>query len=218
MNYDSIDILYRSRKTLLSILQKDGYDVLPYSKFSPKEILEMLKGGEKAFQMHFTRSEEAANGRPMKCRVLYSLAKLKLRLNGWLGKLNDPEDDSYIDPTDTEIIVILLQDPVIPAFHSAAIQQYARFKRRIRFFEARHIVNNPVEHFLVPRHEKVEEAEVSTLLKSIHCTSRSKLPIIRFHEDSIARVLGLVPGDIVKIYRPSPTALVYEPYYRVCVP
>lgn len=218
MNYDSIDILYRSRKTLLSILQKDGYDTLPYSKFSPKEILEMLKGGEKAFQMDLTRSEEAANGRPTQCRVLYSLAKLKLRLNGWLGKLNDSEDEMYIDPATTEVLVVLLQDPVIPAFHSAAIQQFARHKLRIRFFEARHLVNNPLDHFLVPRHEKVEEAEVAELLKSIHCTSRSKLPIIRFHEDAVARVLGLVPGDIVKIYRPSPTALVYEPYYRVCVP
>ena len=178
----------------------------------------MLKGGEKAFQMDLTRPEEAAASQPTSCRVIYSLAKLKLRLNGWLPKLTDPEEDIHVDPATTEVIVVLLQDAVIPAFHSAAIQQYSLHKLRLRFFEARHIVNNPLDHFLVPRHEKVKEEEVADLLKRIHCTSRSKLPIIRFHEDSIARILGLMPGDIVKIYRPSPTALVYEPYYRVCVP
>jgi DNA-directed RNA polymerase subunit H len=218
MNYDSIDILYRSRKTLLTLLEKDGYNTVPFSKFSPKEILEMLKGGEKAFQMDLTRPEEAAVGGITNCRVVVSLAKLKLRLSGWISKVNDPEDDMYVDPATTELVVVLLQEPVIPAFHSVAIQQYARHKLRVRFFEARHIVNNPLDSFLVPRHEKVKEEEIAALLKNLHCTSRSKLPIIRFHEDAIARILGLVPGDIVKIYRASPTALVYEPYYRVCVP
>ena len=42
------------------------------------------------------------------------------------------------------------------------------------------------------------------------------LPMIRFHEDIIARILGLVPGDIVKITRPSPQSGEYESY-RVCV-
>lgn len=218
MNYDSIDILYRSRKTLLDILAKDGYNITPYTKFSHKEILEMLKGGEKAFRMDLERSEEDAKGGPLKCRVVYALNKIKLRLAGWVSKLTDPESDEYVDAASTEVIAILAQDPVIQSFHTAALAQYSKHKLRLRFFQAAAIIINPLEHMLVPPHEKVASEQVEDLLKSIFCTSRNKLPIIRFHEDPIARLLGLVPGDIVKILRPSPTSLVYEPYYRVCAP
>ena len=218
MNYDSIDILYRSRKTLLDILKRDGYDVTPYTKFSPKEILEMLKGGEKAFRMDLERSEEDAKGRPTKCRVVYALNKIKLRLAGWISKLSDPEAEEYVDPANTEVIAVLAQEPVIQSFHTAALGQYSKYKLRLRFFQAAALIINPLEHMLVPPHEKVPNDDIPELLKSIFCTSRNKLPIIRFHEDPIARLLGLVPGDVVKILRPSPTSLVYEPYYRVCAP
>jgi DNA-directed RNA polymerase subunit H len=73
-----------------------------------------------------------------------------------------------------------------------------------------------MKHVLVPPHEKVAPAEVTELLKSMYA-KKSQLPLIRFHEDPIARLLGLVPGDVVKITRPSPTAGECI-MYRVCVP
>ena len=45
MNYEIIDVLYRSRITLLEHLASVGYNTTPYSKFSPKEITEMVKAG-----------------------------------------------------------------------------------------------------------------------------------------------------------------------------
>ena len=47
--------------------------------------------------------------------------------------------------------------------------------------------------------------------------SKANLPLIKYHEDMIARILALTPGDIVKITRPSPSAGEYISY-RVCVP
>lgn len=216
-NGDIVDTLYRSRKTLLSLLQNASYNTTPFLKFSHKEILEMLKGGEKAFRMDLKREGEAAEGSPSNCRVLYSISKLKLRLTAWLGKVNNSEAEEYIDPAETEVIVMCME-PIVPAFHIAAYDQWSRNKLKIRFFEAKHICVNPLEHYLVPRHEKVAEEKIPELLKQLYCTSRRKLPLIRYHEDPIARLIGLMPDDIVKIYRPSPTALEYDPYYRVCVP
>jgi len=46
---------------------------------------------------------------------------------------------------------------------------------------------------------------------------KSQLSFIKFHEDMIARIMGLVPGDIVKIVRPSAASGTYE-MYRVCMP
>ena len=72
-------------------------------------------------------------------------------------------------------------------------------------------------HVLVPPHEIVPEEQHAPLLEKLMITSKIHLPIIRFHTDMQARWLGLVPGDIIKITRPSPSAGVYE-VYRVCAP
>jgi DNA-directed RNA polymerase I, II, and III subunit RPABC1 len=74
-----------------------------------------------------------------------------------------------------------------------------------------------MEHVLVPKHEVVPEDKHDELLKTYRMKSKTNLPIIRFHEDIIARILGLIPGSIVKITRPSPSAGEYV-LYRVCVP
>ena len=50
----------------------------------------------------------------------------------------------------------------------------------------------------------------------VNIQSISNLPFIRFHEDIQVRLLGAVPGDIIKITRPSPSSGV-EVMYRVCI-
>jgi DNA-directed RNA polymerase subunit H len=217
MNYEIVDTLYRSRLTLLAHLKKQGYEITPFTRFSPKEILEMLKAGENAFRMDLTRSPDDAKDGPTECRVLYAIGRIKQKLPTFLAALTDPENADAVDPTSTEVVVITLE-PVVPVFHNAALSMWNSKKLRVRFFQAAAIVINPLEHYLVPPHARVEPEEVADLLKRLHITSRSNLPLIRFHEDPIARMLGLIPGDVVKITRPSPTALEYDPYYRVCAP
>jgi DNA-directed RNA polymerase subunit H (RpoH/RPB5) len=215
-NGDIVDTLYRSRKTLLDILKQSGYNTTPFLKFSHKEILEMLKGGEKAFWMDLVK--EGDSKAPFQnCRVMYAMNKIKTRMLNWLSKLTNTDAEEYVDPSTTELVVICME-PIVQAFHTASYDLWNKHKLKIRFFEAKHLVINPLEHFLVPRHERVDDEKIPELLKQLFCTSRRKLPPIRYHEDAIARLLGLMPDDVVKIYRPSPTALEYDPYYRVCVP
>ena len=98
----------------------------------------------------------------MKCRVLYSIARLKLKLANFVAKLTAPLDEDMedkIDPETTEVIVITLE-PIGPGFHAAALSQYTNNKLRLRFFEAKAIETNPLEHFLVPPHERVQPSEV----------------------------------------------------------
>lgn len=63
MDYGLIDITYRSRLTLLNMLQARGYNITPYSKFSTKEI-EMMIGPNmlgKALRMDLERPVERAD-------------------------------------------------------------------------------------------------------------------------------------------------------------
>jgi DNA-directed RNA polymerase subunit H len=222
MNYEIIDVLYRSRITLLEHLEDSGYDTTPYKKFSPKEIAEMIKGGPAqgappALTMELKRKEDAQPTSPYeKCLVVYTIGKIKQKLAAFTNKLIDPEESGF-DSKTTELIIITLE-PIAPNFHAMAFMKWVdpATRTKVRYFQAAAIVNNPLKHILVPKHEKVPEEEEAALLKSMYAV-KTQLPLIRFHEDPIARMLGLVPKDIVKITRPSLTSGECI-LYRLCVP
>lgn len=220
MNYEIIDVLYRSRITLLEHLASVGYNTTPYSKFSPKEITEMVKAGPvqgapPALAMELAKAEGAEQAPYDKCIVVYTIGKIKQKLPAFTKKLIDPEESGF-DPKTTELIIVTLE-PIAPNFHAMAYECWAKHNNsKVRYFQAASIINNPLKHILVPRHEKVPEEQEADLLKSLYAT-KAQLPLIRFHEDPVARMLGLVPKDIVKITRPSLTAGECI-LYRLCVP
>lgn len=92
-----------------------------------------------------------------------------------------------------------------------------RRKLRVSFFSIEMLVINPMKHVLVPKHQIVDPAYHKELMESLYVTSKSKFPEIKFHIDPIARCIGAVPGDIVKITRPSSSAG-EAIIYRVCAP
>jgi DNA-directed RNA polymerase subunit H (RpoH/RPB5) len=215
MNYEELDILYRSRKTLLEILKTDGYDTKNYENFGPWEIEAMVAGGQTALTMDIKRSITEPTEPIQRCIVVYSLQKLKQRLNTFLSILKNSTEPK-VDPATTEIVVVVLED-VADVFHAAALAEWSGSKLRIRFFKAHNLLFDPRTHVLVPKHTKMPAAEHAEFLKQHYIRSKANLPFIKFHEDMIARIMGLVPGDIVKITRPSPASGVYD-MYRVCMP
>jgi DNA-directed RNA polymerase subunit H (RpoH/RPB5) len=243
MSYEIVDTLYRSRKTLLDHLEQEGYDIAPFSKFSPKEIAEMVKAGPiagapPALQMELNRKVPDDEHKHRKCLVVYTIGKIKQKLNAFTQKIissgggagpaaagasaptaSNPSGTSpppgTFDPDSTEVIIVTME-PIGANFNSMAFLAHSVHKTKVRFFQAAAIINNPLKHILVPKHERVPAKDEEALLKSIFA-KKSQLPLIRFHEDPIARLIGLMPGEIVKITRPSPTAGECI-LYRVCVP
>lgn len=260
MSSQTVDYILRSRKTILSILAKRGYDTKPYEKFGYEEVEAMLKTsgrddtGSKtigrALRMDLKRPAESTDTGIVNCRVEYALSRLKaggsssalesllnMLLIGNAEGLSEPketkkekeakakepkEDMSHVDkvdPSTTEVVVMLIADnyPLSESFHSKALTLWNTKKFRISFFLIDNLVNNPAEHVLVPKHERVPLKEQEELLKQLYAQKKQQLPWIVFHVDIQARILGLVPGDIVKITRPSPSAGYYTEY-RVCAP
>jgi len=219
MDFETLDILYKSRLTLLKILKEKGYNTKAFEKFGPFEIEKMASNDkEKALNMELTRELPAESPLPSTCRVEYAIPRVKNRLAGFLRKLlvNDETGEDLIDAKKTEIIVITLE-AIGDTFHTAALNQWAKKSIRISFFDARTLMSNPLDHVLVPKHEIVPEEEHVELMKANYITQKGEFPIIRFHEDIIARLLGVIPGSIVKITRPSPSAGIYTTY-RICAP
>ena len=74
---------------------------------------------------------------------------------------------------------------------------------------------NILEHVLVPPHRVMVESEVVSIMQKYNIADRSLFPdISRF--DPVARVIGLRPGQVCNIIRPSKTAIEAN-YYRVCI-
>lgn len=213
MDYETLYILYRSRQTLLKILTERGYNTKSYEKFGPIEIAAMAATGAASFQMNLTRT---TTDPITKCRVIYSLGRVKNRLNSFLESQLDEESSDAINPQDTELIIVVLE-PVVETFHTAALSTFINKKLHVSFFQAHTIVNNPMEHVLQPKFEFLAKSQHAEFMRQNKIKSLANLPLIKFHEDMVARILGLLPGDIVKILRPSPSAGEYISY-RICSP
>ena len=212
-NFVFIDNVYRSRMTLLDILEERGYDVEKYRKFSPAEAT----AAAVAFpSLSFKVSKK--DDETKVCDVRYAnVSRQKLETF-----FDDIDDD---DSENTEVIVMTIAG-IADAHHGVALKQYVKMKEsgenerrklRVSFFCIEMMVINPLKHVLVPKHEIVPQEQHKTLMDSMYITAKSKFPEIKFHVDPIARCIGAVPGDIVKITRPSASAG-ESIIYRVCAP
>jgi DNA-directed RNA polymerase subunit H (RpoH/RPB5) len=218
MNAEVFEVLYRSRKTLLTILKNKGYDTGPYEKFGPWEIEAMIQSEKKNSLRMDLMKKDSVKSDIQRCIVVYRLNRLKQSIQSFISAFFDEESEEYVsNPESTEVIVMLLE-PVnnVDVFHNAALNVFQN-KLRLNFFQAHSLVNNPQDHVLVPIHELVDKDEIPNLKKKLNIQSISNLPFIRYHQDIQSRILGAVPGDVLKITRPSASAGV-ETIYRVCVP
>jgi DNA-directed RNA polymerase subunit H (RpoH/RPB5) len=213
-NFVFIDNVYRSRMTLLDILEERGYEVSKYRKFSPAEA---TAAATALASLSFKVSKKDDENKI--CDVRYaSVTRQKLETF-----FDDIDDD---DTENIEVIVMTPYTSVSDAMHSEALKQYMKMKEsgekerrklRVSFFSIEMLVINPLKHVLVPKHQIVAPEFHKELLESLYITSKSKMPEIKFHVDPIARCIGAVPGDIVKITRSSESAG-ESILYRVCAP
>lgn len=84
----------------------------------------------------------------------------------------------------------------------------------VQAFSERELSFNVTKHHLVPKHQVLTTEEKRNVVKKYR-TSMKQFPLM-LSSDPVARYYGLLPGAMVKITRPSPTAGEYV-LYRVVV-
>lgn len=205
MDTDTLDLIIRSRSTILEILNNRGYNVDSYKGISPEEIMGFATTNTDLLRIQAPKKEEG--DAPMaRAVVLYWVDNaVRLRIEQEITKLFDEENPQRMNP-DTDDIMIVLGEPFHDVFHIQGAKQWNARKARIGFFQIKNLISNPAHHIMVPHHRKLSQAEITVLMAKLHLKSKSELPHIKFHVDMQARVLGLVPGDIVEIRRPSETS------------
>jgi DNA-directed RNA polymerase subunit H (RpoH/RPB5) len=209
-----VDKIIRSRPIVLDVLETRGFDAKAFRDELPTDLI--AKAGTPLVndvELELLRIQVASKVEGEKAYVLY-----------WMGvvrhKLNDSEKfekllPEGIEPQDT--IIVLLNEPFHETFHKMVLRRWVDKKQRVSFFDIRQLMFNPLDHIMVPLHRKVPSEEVEPLLKKLLVKSKIELPHIKYHMDIPARVLGILPGEIVEITRPSPTIGEYK-VYRICTP
>ncbi len=216
MDIELHDLITRTRPTILEILKNRGYNVEPYQTISPKDLIELASSSSPSQLLRICAEKVPDGPAPMeRCYVLYwTEGATRSKLENEVNKLWDPENPDAYKPTEDEIIVVL-SEPFNEVFHTQAIKTWNKIKARVSFFNIKQLVSNPAYHTYVPPHRKLTANETTEVITKLSLRSKMELPRILYHVDIQTRVLGLVPGDVVEIRRPSPTSGEYI-MYRVC--
>lgn len=213
MDTELFDLISRTRPTILEILNDRGYNVSQYENTSPTDLVKMAATSQDLLRI---RASQASDKAPTPfCNVLYWVeGVVRHKVESEVNKLYDEENPNRLSYTDDDTIV-LIAEPFHESFNIQAIRMWAKHRGRISFFQLKHLVSNPRKHTFVPEHRKLTAEEATEVMERLHIRHKNELPRILYHIDTQARVLGLVPGDIVEIRRPSPTCAEYI-LYRVC--
>ena len=213
MDAETLEFIVRSRPTICEILTDRGYNADGYRGVSPGDLLTLVATNLAALTMIAKKREGSIA--PMERAVVRYMVESPIRLS--LDKISDLfDEDKTDDPYDAskDEIIIIHNEPHHDAFTAQAQRQWIKSKARVSFFPLKNILSNPAHHSFVPPHRKLMAEEAASVMRRLYAESKA-FPHIKFHADMQARILGLVPGDLVEIRRPSETSGITT-LFRVC--
>ena len=219
------DVLIRSITVILDLLERRGYNVEPYRKLVGPDLLKVLKNTNTWHSLRIDVVSRSDSSKHAIVDYMFGSPKASISqgtlLKGLLATSSTEPTSLYnVNPETTEVVILYIPKSMTEEsepYDKCALEAWTKYKLKLQFFPFERLVYNPLEHMLQPKFEIVPDEEVPELLKKHYARSKTQFPFIRFHTDMAARCLGLVPGQVVKIIRPSPSAGTYE-LYRVCTP
>jgi DNA-directed RNA polymerase subunit H (RpoH/RPB5) len=207
-----ISQIYKSRNTLVNLLAKQGYNTSDYSNFSVNEVNSMKLNNQLDMLLE-KNTEDADTGKKTKIYIRYYLAKTIRPAN-----LQEMIDDLFLlteTLTKDDTLFIVIKDEPNETLINDLKHIWEKDGIFIVIENIKRLQYNILEHVLVPKHVILEEKVIKQVMEKYNLIKRSQFPeISRF--DPVARVIGLRPGQICQITRPSKTAIESN-YYRVCV-
>ena len=204
----TITTIFKSRQTMLKLLQAQKFNIKDYEEFSINEVHVMYNN--KQLDMLMSSDDNIENKK--KVYVKYHLAKTLPRQN-----INDYIDDLFnleqvLSKGDT-LIIVIKQEPHEPLLNILR-QIWEQDGIFIIVYNLERLQFNILEHSYVPKHEIMNETQISEMKHKYNIKNDLEIPeISRF--DPVAMAIGMRPGDICKIVRPSKTAITAD-YYRLC--
>ena len=200
-----ISEVYKSRRNVLDIMEKQNYNVSEYNNFSINEVNSMFNND----QMDMILENENE-------RKIYIRYNLGSKINESVI-LNFVEDFIYLSEKlkKTDTLFIITKEELNDPLSNVLKQIWEKEKVHIVIESIARLQYNILNHNLVPNHRIMNENEVSAMMEKYNILSLEQLPEInRF--DPVAKLIGIKPKEVCEIKRPSKSAI-ESYYYRVCV-
>jgi DNA-directed RNA polymerase subunit H len=204
-----ISNIYNSRLTVLKQIEKQGYNVDEYIGFSVNEVNTMKNNNQ--LDMILEKDKDTANVK--KIYVKYYLVK-SLRPNN----LEEMVDDLFnIEEilTKNDALHVVVKDEVNETLEAQLKHIWERDGIFIVIHPLKRLQYNVLEHILVPPHRVLSSDEKIAIMKKYNIMKDEEFPDLQRFEP-VAKAIGIRPGEVCEILRPSKTA-VSAPYYRICV-
>lgn len=209
-----ISQVYQSRKIVLELMEKQGFDISGYGNFSVSEVNAMKQNNQLDMLLE-SKNDVGAEKSPdtKKIYIRYYLAKTIRPSN-----IQEMIDDLFIlteTLKKTDTLYIIIKDNVNETLINELKDIWERDGIFIVIENIKSLQFNILNHTLVPPHFVMNEEDVKKVMIRYNITDKTQFPdISRF--DPVARAIGLRPGQVCHILRPSKTAITTD-YYRICV-
>ena len=207
-----VSLVYKSRKTVLDLMSKQNYAVDDYENFSVNEVNSMLQN--KQLDMLLEKKEEnPTTKRKNKIYIRYYLAKT-LRPQNIQEIIDDLFNlEEILAKSDT--LMIIIKDDMNETMTNLLKHIWEQDGILIVIQSIKRLQFNILDHILVPSHRVLNNDEVAVVKDRYNIMDDTQFPdISRF--DPVAQIIGIRPGQVCEIIRPSKTAI-KSYYYRICV-
>ena len=240
----TISRLYTARKTLLELLSTRGYDVEGYANFGVNEVnamythkqLDMLVEikGEQKSKGSKSKGEKGSKDKDkdvVETENKKTYVKFHLEKTLSVSHINDLIEDLYVlgvggeiggtglsaNANDTVLTekdtLIIITKQEIKTMNQV-LNQLSLQGRFIVLLSLDRLQFNILNHQYVPNHTILSDHEVVEMMKKYNVMEKSQLPDISRY-DPVALAIGMRPGEVCSIDRPSKSAI-SSLYYRVC--
>ena len=191
--------VYKSRGILLEQMLGQGFDISEYSGFSVNEVNTMKTNNQ--LDMMLEKNDEDHDAKALRPANLQEM----------LDDLFSVEE--ILKKTDTLLIVV--KDEVNETLINTLKHIWEQDKIFIIIQSLRRLQFNLLNHVFVPPHRILSMSETIQIRSRYNIMSDGQFPdISRF--DPVAQAIGIRPGQVCEIIRPSKTAI-SAPYYRICM-
>jgi len=208
-----ISQIFNSRRIVLELMNKQGYNTNDYANFSINEVNSMKQNNQ--LDMLLETSDEKVNDENPKKKIYI---RYYLTVRPAAKNIQEMIDDLFIltetlKKTDA-LFIIIKDDP-----NETLINELKHIWESDGIFivieSIKRLQYNILEHNYVPPHRVMLNSEVKNIMNKYNITNTVQFPdISRF--DPVARAICLRPGQVCHIVRPSKTSIETN-YYRICV-
>jgi DNA-directed RNA polymerase subunit H (RpoH/RPB5) len=206
-----INEIFKSRKNIVNVLKRQGFNVSDYESFSIHDVnamyqakqMDMLfkkEDGTKKTYVKYHTGKSAQIEKSLRPVSIYEYIEDLFTLEEILKK----EDD----------LIIIINDEPNDTIEKTLRHVWEQDKFFVNVISMKRLQYNILDHDLVPPHTVLKPEQALEIRRKYNIMSDKQMPdISRF--SPVSQLIGIRPGDICKIIRPSKTAIETE-FYRIC--